>query len=151
MLHIRLNNGKWEPVLDSPFNRSVNANVAMQLVGPAAGSRLVKTNADPSGTRCFGTFGNCGNGYTLWNTYLTCEENFTDYFGISNAAPASVNYPDEYQRHGALTGHGQDLQQLVPLGLLTTASTGRSSPTNTTAAAGSWKSTRSIRTPRPRS
>ena len=100
VLHIRLNNGKWEPVLDSPFNRSVNANVAMQLVGPAAGSRLVKTNADPSGTRCFGTFGNCGNGYTLWNTYLTCEENFTDYFGISNAAPASVNYPDtEYQRH----------------------------------------------------
>ena len=87
-------------MLDSPFNRSVNANVAMQLVGPAAGSRLVKTNADPSGTRCFGTFGNCGNGYTLWNTYLTCEENFTDYFGISNAAPASVNYPDtEYQRH----------------------------------------------------
>ena len=37
VLHIRLNNGKWEPVLDSPFNRSVNANVAMQLVGPAAG------------------------------------------------------------------------------------------------------------------
>ena len=88
--------------------------------GPAAGSRLVKTNADPSGTRCFGTFGNCGNGYTLWNTYLTCEENFTDYFGISNAAPASVNYPDtEYQRHmERYKGIGQDLQQLVPLGLL---------------------------------
>ena len=55
--HMRLANGKWEPVLDSPFNRSVNANVAMQLVGPAAGNRLVRTNADPSGTRCFGTFG----------------------------------------------------------------------------------------------
>lgn len=98
--HLRLANGKWEAVLDSPFNRSVNANVAMQLVGPAAGNRLVRTNADPSGTRCFGTFGNCGNGYTLWNTYLTCEENFTDYFGVGTADPATVNYPDaEYQAH----------------------------------------------------
>ncbi len=98
--HMRLANGKWEPVLDSPFNRSVNANVAMQLVGPAAGNRLVRTNADPTGTRCFGTFGNCGNGYTLWNTYLTCEENFTDYFGVGTADPATVNYPDaEYQAH----------------------------------------------------
>lgn len=98
--HLRLANGKWEAVLDSPFNRSVNATVAMQLVGPAAGNRLVRTNADPSGTRCFGTFGNCGNGYTLWSTYLTCEENFTDYFGVGTADPATVNYPDaEYQAH----------------------------------------------------
>src|SRR5690606_32997086 len=73
---------------------------AMQLVGPAAGNRLVRTNADPSGTRAFGTFGNCGNGYTLWNTYLTCEENFTDYFGLGTKDAATIDYHDaEYRAH----------------------------------------------------
>jgi secreted PhoX family phosphatase len=101
VVHVRLSAaGNWEPVLDSPFNRSVNATTAMQLVGPAAGSRFTRTQADPSGTRVFGTFGNCGNGYTLWNTYLTCEENFTDYFGLGTKDAASVDYPDpEYRAH----------------------------------------------------
>ncbi len=100
VIHVRLNNGQWEPVLNSPFNRSVNGTVAMQLVGPAAGNRLTRTNADPSGSRVFGTFGNCGNGFTLWNTYLTCEENFTDYFGTGTKDASGIDYPDaEYKAH----------------------------------------------------
>ena len=98
--HIRLANGVWETVLDSRYNRSVNGTTAMQLVGPAAGTRLVRTSADPYGQTAFGTFGNCGNGHTLWNTYLTCEENFTDYFGIGSQTAANVPYPSaEYQAH----------------------------------------------------
>ncbi|OZI82793.1 PhoX family protein [Bordetella genomosp. 2] len=100
VIHMRRNGNQWEPVLDSPFNRSINGTTAMQLVGPAAGSRLTRTNADATGTRVFGTFGNCGNGYTLWNTYLTCEENFTDYFGVGTKDAATVDYPDaEFQAH----------------------------------------------------
>lgn len=93
VVHVRLNDqGLWEPVLDSKYNRSVNGNTLMELVGPAAGNASVRTNKDPEGRYVYGTFGNCGNGYTYWNTYLTCEENFTDYFGIGTKKSAEVDY-----------------------------------------------------------
>lgn len=70
----------YAKVLDSKYNRSINAvDTEMVVVGPAAGAEGMKTKADPTGTVVYGTFGNCGNGYTPWNTYLTCEENVTDY------------------------------------------------------------------------
>ncbi len=99
VVHIRLNGDKgWEPVLDSPFNRSINGNTPMAMVGPAAGHALLKTGADASGRLVLGTFGNCGNGYTLWNTYLTCEENFTDYFGVGTQEEKAADYHDAAQQ-----------------------------------------------------
>lgn len=100
VVHIKLADGKWRAVLDSPFNRSINATTPMQLVGAAAGHPLARTHADPSGRHVLGTFGNCGNGYTLWNTYLTCEENFTDYFGIGDRQEDQADYPDDEYRAG---------------------------------------------------
>lgn len=87
----------WEIVLDSPFNRRIHHNTPMKLSGPAAGSELVKTAADPAGVDCLGTFNNCGAGRTPWGTYLTCEENFNGYFGSTNA---EFKMPDDYKRYG---------------------------------------------------
>lgn len=87
----------WEIVLDSPFNRRIHHNTPMKLSGPAAGSELVKTTADPNGTDCLGTFNNCGAGRTPWGTYLTCEENFNGYFGTTDAA---FELPEDYGRYG---------------------------------------------------
>ena len=87
----------WEIVLDSPFNRRIHHNTPMKISGPAAGSDLLKTEADPTGTECLGTFNNCGAGRTPWGTYLTCEENFNGYFGSTDADFA---LPEDYKRYG---------------------------------------------------
>lgn len=81
---IRNEDKKWEIKLDSPYNRRITASTEMQITGPAAGHALLQTKADPSGTLALGTLNNCGNGWTPWNTYLTCEENFNTYFGTNS-------------------------------------------------------------------
>jgi secreted PhoX family phosphatase len=84
VMEIANNNGRWSPVIDSPKSRRITADTQMDITGPARGHDLLKTAADPTGTRVLGTFNNCGNGTTPWGTYLTCEENFNGYFSSSD-------------------------------------------------------------------
>jgi secreted PhoX family phosphatase len=72
--------GEWQRVMPSRFNRRLTANSIMTLSGPLAGSDYLKTVADPTGTRVAGTINNCAMGVTPWGTYLTCEENWSNYF-----------------------------------------------------------------------
>lgn len=118
VVHIRLNGDQgWEPVLASPFNRSINGNTPMAMAYPAAGHALLKTGADASGRLALGTFGNCGNGYTLWNTYLTCEENFTDYFGVGAQDEKTADYHDGLSRRiCSATAAQQGGGRRLPLG-----------------------------------
>ncbi|MCR4266557.1 PhoX family phosphatase [Nitratireductor sp. ZSWI3] len=86
----------YEVVLDSPYNRRITHETQMTMDGPAAGSDLVKTNADAQGMSPKGTMNNCGSGKTLWGTYLTCEENFNGYFGSTAEREAT----DGEKRYG---------------------------------------------------
>ncbi len=97
VMEVRLDNGDWKIVKDSPLNRRITHNTEMTLTGPAAGHDLLKTEADPTGTTVLGTLNNCGAGRTPWGTYLTCEENFNGYFGASDAEMA---LPDGFERYG---------------------------------------------------
>jgi secreted PhoX family phosphatase len=73
-------NGAWGYVQASSFNRRITPFTPMAINGPARGSALLKTAYSPDATRGRGTINNCANGYTPWNTYLTCEENWVGYF-----------------------------------------------------------------------
>lgn len=87
----------WKLVKDSPLNRRITPDTIMKLTGPAAGSNLLQTTDDTSGTLSKGTWNNCGNGETPWGTYLTCEENFNGYFSSSDE---NYERTDEMKRYG---------------------------------------------------
>jgi len=99
VIHIRKNpSGQWAVVLDSKYNRRLTSASPMELTGPAAGDALLQTRADASGRHVLGTINNCGNGFTPWGTYLTCEENFNNNFGttiepkVDGRSPAQKRY-----------------------------------------------------------
>ena len=78
----------WARDLSAPHNRRITANTPMEIMGPARAHPLMRTKADPTGTRVLGTFANCAAGKTPWGTYLTAEENVDDYFSLGNEPPA---------------------------------------------------------------
>jgi len=74
--------GQWQ-LRSTGANRRVTARTPMTFAGPARGNRLLRTAADPAGTTPLGTVNNCSHGFTPWDTYLTCEENFNGYFAVA--------------------------------------------------------------------
>ena len=84
VFEIEMADGGWRLLIDSPFNRRITADTPVEITGPARGHDLLKTAADPKGTKALGTWNNCGNGKTPWGTYLACEENFNGYFSSSD-------------------------------------------------------------------
>jgi len=82
--HLRREAGEWKVVVGSGYNRRIHANSPMQITGPARGHAQMRTPDSPTGEVSLGTINNCGNGFTPWGTYLTCEENFNGYFGTTS-------------------------------------------------------------------
>lgn len=98
VLRIRKQHGRWRVIDNDPLNRRFTTACVMELSGPLRGTAHVKTRFSPDGTRTRGTNNNCGNGYTPWGTYLTCEENWPNVF-----INCSASLPDDQRRIGIST------------------------------------------------
>ncbi|MGW0899903.1 PhoX family protein, partial [Streptomyces goshikiensis] len=95
--------GKLTAVSRHQLNRRLTATSEFKLTGPAAGSALLKTSVDSTGTKVLGTLNNCAGGTTPWGTTLHGEENFNQYFGNAGA----VTDPTEaarLKRYGVTAG-----------------------------------------------
>lgn len=88
--------GRLTAVTRHHLNRRVTATTEFRVTGPAAGSPLLRTSADPTGRKVLGTLNNCSGGTTPWGTTLHGEENFNQYF-------ANSGRPTD-QRYGIGTG-----------------------------------------------
>lgn len=79
---VRITKGEngWEVVTNDEHNRRFTAATEFAISGPLAGHASLITPFSPDGTLARGTLNNCGNGFTPWGTYLTCEENWPGYF-----------------------------------------------------------------------
>lgn len=75
------NNGTWKLDTKSKYARRINGFTKFELTGPAKNSKAVGNVSTVTGT-----FANCSGGVTLWNTVMSCEENFGE-----TAAYASLN------------------------------------------------------------
>ena len=80
IVRIKLNDNRWEAVDNDNYNRRFTSATVMDIAGPLAYSSYLETPFSPDGSQTRGTLNNCGNGYTPWGTYLTCEENWPGYF-----------------------------------------------------------------------
>lgn len=70
ILHVRREKGIWKRVPDSSFTKRITSLYPdFAVTGPVSESIPVAK----------GTLGNCSGGKTLWNTVLSCEENYDNF------------------------------------------------------------------------
>jgi uncharacterized protein len=94
VIEVELKDNAWQMVRPSRYAKRFPMDLPFEVRGPAAGHALMKTSADPSGTRVLGTLNNCAASKTPWGTYLSGEENWMFYFGGGD------NIPAHHQRWG---------------------------------------------------
>ncbi|MGP3998596.1 PhoX family protein [Streptomyces sp. 8N706] len=98
--------GRLTAVTRHHLNRRITGTTPFEMTGPAAGSKLLRTSADPRGTRVLGTLNNCGGGITPWGTVLSGEENVNQYFANGGSVTDPVTAA-RLKRYGITGGASQ--------------------------------------------
>ncbi len=63
-------NGKWRIIKDSSLNFRITGSTQIPLSHKVRGQNMA-----------LGSLANCSGGYTSWGTILTCEENYSHFYG----------------------------------------------------------------------
>ncbi|MGR6782392.1 PhoX family protein [Moritella viscosa] len=103
VVRIKQTNGIWDVVKNDSHNRRFTGATIMDISGPVADKELLVTAFATDGDKVRGTLNNCGNGYTPWGTYLTCEENWPGYFvntGTQTVDQLRIGIDDKNTRYG---------------------------------------------------
>ena len=91
IVRIREENGTWQLVKNDPYNRRITAKTPIKLNWdhPIKGKHTV-----------IGTHSNCSGGITPWNTFLTCEENYDNFYGetVYDQNNNPQHKPSEYNK-----------------------------------------------------
>ncbi|MCA1654887.1 MAG: PhoX family phosphatase [Pseudonocardiaceae bacterium] len=98
--------GGLEVKMDRYYNRRITMTTPFTVQGPAAGSKYLRTSADPTGRRVLGTKNNCAGGVTPWGTILSGEENFNQYYANAEQVTDPVAKA-RYSRYGFTGGASQ--------------------------------------------
>lgn len=72
LLRLRRQRGKWNVVKNHTANRRYDGTTPIPFT---QGIEIEKSR------HAIGTLGNCGGGVTPWGSFLTCEENYDQYYG----------------------------------------------------------------------
>lgn len=100
----RLDDGTWQHVQGSPFNRRITGTTPMAFSGPVSALHPMLQSAITP--KPMGTLNNCGHGVTPWGTYLAAEENWNGYFGTDDATWAATRTPLEARYGVTAAGFG---------------------------------------------
>ncbi|GBD49044.1 PhoX family protein [Methylopila sp. Yamaguchi] len=103
VVEIKRTGSIWNVVQSTQYNRRITGDTLMRISGPASGHPLMKTSEDPTGTKVLGMLNNCSGGKTPWGTWLTCEENFNQYFA-NNDQVADADIKAAHARYGVSAG-----------------------------------------------
>ena len=103
VIEIKHDRSGWQFNKYSRYNRRITGETPMKITGPAAGHPLMQTSADPAGRTVLGMLNNCAGGKTPWGTWLSCEENFNQYFA-NNALVADAATKAAHARYGVSGG-----------------------------------------------
>lgn len=90
---------------NSRYNRRITGETEMEITGPARGHEMLRTVYSPRGDKTRGTINNCAHGHTPWGTYLTCEENWPEYFARLEAEGSrDAKEEANFKRYGIKPG-----------------------------------------------